>query len=117
MKNVDMTNLIVFFRSFAKVAIYVSALFAAIFTRLSRRPKMLKSSLTTTGRVSNSLEFRRFGDLLRVRRHRNTLRYTEVMQTVQVAETLVSQRPNDTAGRARTFYHWCALLAICVRHS
>ena len=50
--------------------------------KFSRRLKMLKSSLTT-GRVSNRLEFRRFGDLLCVHRHRITLHYSAMMQTEQ----------------------------------
>ena len=76
--------------------------------KVSRRLKMLKSSLTTTGRISDRLEFRRLGDLLRVHRHRITLHYSAVMQTEQVAEALDSQHRKDTAGRARSFYHWYA---------
>jgi len=72
---------------------------------VSRRLKMLKYSLTTTGRVSNRLEFRRFGNLLCVHCHRITLHYSAILPSEQVAETLDSQHPNDTACRARTFYH------------
>jgi hypothetical protein len=103
----DVTNLIVF-SQFCEGAISVSALFLPQTLpdfKVSGRLKMLKSSLTT-GRVSNRLEFRRFGDLLFVHRHRITLHYSAMMQTEQVAETLDSQHPNNTAGRARTFYHW-----------
>jgi len=73
---------------------------------------MLKSSVTT-GRVSNGLEFRRFWDMLCVHRHRIMLLYSAMMQTEQVAETLDSQHPNDTAGRARTFPLVCITCQLC----